>query len=672
MKKKWYLIGGLLLTFVMSCNNQVEVTSKENGSLSLRVIKRDSVRTIIPDISMDILNYDIIGSGPDGASFEIKDLIDESLHRVLEKGKWIITVEAKNTDNTVIYRGETNCKIDSGLTTSVDIVISPLDGVGSLSLNIDWKNNILHTPNIVSTLTPSTGISKSLEFAVFGNTASYSNQNIESGYHTLIVKLFDKSILTRGAVEIVRIVKNEITEGSFIFNDINQQSGVVDINIVQELAEPLDVILTGQSTEIAENMSLTINASVPSYQNNVIYVWYINGEVKSTGDSLGSSYTISDLTKGFYRLDVTAFSIDGKRAGSATFDLTVTDPVIQKEISNITGGLYHNIALKSDGTVWAWGQNSYGQLGNNTTTDSSTPLVISGLSDVIEISSGMHHNMALKNDKTVWVWGWNAKGQLGNNTTSDSLVPIQVQGLENVKTISSGGKFSMALKEDGTVWTWGYNLGGQLGDGTKIEKHTPVKIPSISNISKIMAGPTHSYVIQNNGTIWTWGSEYMGEHGLGTKNQNRLTPVKLNGLNNLKYIFPCTYHSVALLENGSVWIWGYDGVETRLTPTRMSTINNVDTLISGNNHTFAIKKDGTLWAWRDNSIGQIGDGTTTFRVSPVKLADFSNVKKIFPTTFCTFAIKNDNTFWAWGHNNYGQLGNGSTIDSHSPIQIQAF
>jgi Regulator of chromosome condensation (RCC1) repeat/Carboxypeptidase regulatory-like domain len=136
------------------------------------------------------------------------------------------------------------------------------------------------------------------------------------------------------------------------------------------------------------------------------------------------------------------------------------------------------VFLKGDGTVWAWGSNSNGQLGNGTTTDSSTPVQVSGLSGVTAVAAGSAHAIALKGDGTVWAWGSNSNGQLGNGTTTDSSTPVQVSGLSGVTAVAAGSAYTIALKGDGTVWAWGSNSNGQLGNGTT-DSLSPVPVPGL-------------------------------------------------------------------------------------------------------------------------------------------------------------------------------------------------
>jgi hypothetical protein len=158
----------------------------------------------------------------------------------------------------------------------------------------------------------------------------------------------------------------------------------------------------------------------------------------------------------------------------------------------------HSLALKDDGTVWAWGYNGYGQLGNGTNTDSNVPVQVSGLTGITAIAWGGSHSLALKNDGTVWAWGYNGYGQLGNGTNTDSNLPVQVSSLTGITVIAGGSRHSLALKNDGTVWAWGYNGYGQLGNGTNTDSNVPVQVSGLTGITAIAGGGYHSLAIYPN------------------------------------------------------------------------------------------------------------------------------------------------------------------------------
>jgi len=208
---------------------------------------------------------------------------------------------------------------------------------------------------------------------------------------------------------------------------------------------------------------------------------------------------------------------------------------------DISAGAFHCLAIKSDGTMWSWGLNSNGQLGNgNFTPSNPTPAQVSGLSGmssgvVIAVAAGYDHTVALKNDGTVWAWGNNATGQLGNGNITPSNTPVQVSGLSGVTAVAAGFGHTVALKSDGTVRTWGNNTKGQLGNGltngTTIDSAIPVVVSGMVGVTDIAAGYEGSVVLKGafkgDGTVWAWGSNSNGQLGNGLAVDSAI-PVQAN------------------------------------------------------------------------------------------------------------------------------------------------
>ncbi len=357
-----------------------------------------------------------------------------------------------------------------------------------------------------------------------------------------------------------------------------------------------------------------------------------------------------------------------------TFDFLIEGNGFTRKPS-IEGGGGHTVALKENGTVWAWGYNNYGQLGDGTTTNRTTPMQVSGLSNVTAIAGAEYHTVALKEDGTVWAWGCNHYGQLGDGTSTNRPNPVQVSGLSNVTAIAGGSNHTIALKEDGTVWAWGYNACGQLGDGTTTNRTTPMQVSGLSNVTAIAGAEYHTVALKEDGTVWTWGCNHYGKLGDGTST-NRPTPVQVSGLSNVTAIAGGSNHTIALKEDGTVWAWGYnacgqlgDGTTTnRTTPMQVSGLTNITHIASGKNHTIALKNDGAVWIWGDNVNGQLGEGTTTNRTTPVQVLGLTNITDISGGTYHTIALKENGTVWVWGANYYGQLGDGTTSNQTNPIQ----
>ncbi len=292
-------------------------------------------------------------------------------------------------------------------------------------------------------------------------------------------------------------------------------------------------------------------------------------------------------------------------------------------------GGYHNAAIKTDGTLWTWGYNGNGTLGNNTTASTSSPVqTIAAGTNWKYVYSNQMSVFAIKTDGSLWVWGNNGNGQLGTGNLTNYSSPVQLGTEKNWKLISSNSYFSAAIKTDGTLWTWGYNNDGTLGDNTRIDKSSPVQtIAAGTNWKSTSTGIYHVTAIKTDGTLWLWGQNNNGQ--LGTNNTtNRSSPVQT-------------------VAGGTNW--------------KQSS--------GGQSHTAAIKTDGTLWLWGRNIYGQLGTNNTTNRSSPVQtVAGGTNWKLLACGRNHTAAIKTDGTLWLWGYNNYGQLGDNTVLSKSSPIQ----
>ena len=344
------------------------------------------------------------------------------------------------------------------------------------------------------------------------------------------------------------------------------------------------------------------------------------------------------------------------------------------------GATTHTLYLKNDGTVWAWGNNSNGQLGNGTITQSATPVQINGLSSVVAVAAGYAHTVALKSDGTVWAWGNNSNGQLGNGTTTDNGIPAQISGLSSVATIAAGYAHTIALKSDGTVWAWGNNSNGQLGNGTTTDSGIPVQITGLSGAAAIAAGYAHTVALMSDGTVWAWGNNSNGQLGDGTTTDRGIpVPTWLTGI---AAIAAGHTHTVALrndITDVSAWAWGNNsngqlgnGTTTDSAfPVQVSGLSGGTAIAAGSGHTIVLKNDGTVWAWGNNSHGQLGNGSTTNSAIPVPVSGLSSsVLAIAAGYEYTVGLRIDNKVWAWGNNSYGQLGDGTTTDRWTPVQVQ--
>ena len=298
------------------------------------------------------------------------------------------------------------------------------------------------------------------------------------------------------------------------------------------------------------------------------------------------------------------------------------------------GGI--SAGIKADGTLWVWGTNAYGALGDGTVTSRSSPVqTITGGTNWSQVACGNKHCAAIKSDGTLWTWGDNLKGQLGNGVmkwsapypSGDKSSPVQtITGGTNWSQVACGNRSTAAIKTDGTLWLWGYNY-GQLGDNTAADRSSPVQtISRGTNWKQISCGYNFAAAIKTDGTLWTWGRNTWGNLGDNTIN-DRYSPVQT-------------------IAGGTNW----------------------SQVSCGGYNTAAIKTDGTLWVWGQGESGQLGNGTALRNSSPVQtLAGGTNWKQVVSGGGTTAAIKTDGTLWFWGGN-----GNGNGVfrdpGTSSPVQ----
>jgi alpha-tubulin suppressor-like RCC1 family protein len=304
-------------------------------------------------------------------------------------------------------------------------------------------------------------------------------------------------------------------------------------------------------------------------------------------------------------------------------------------VSATAAGAVHSLALKSDGTIYACGNNRFGQLGNGTTTTSSAPVAVTlpGGVRATAIAANEFHSLALTAGGAVYAWGHNAFGQLGNGTTTDSLTPVAVAVPGTVTQIAAGWAFNLALTSTGAVYGWGFNMDGELGTTSADAcqtyyscSKTPVAVAlGAATVKAIAAGWDHSLAIQSDDTVLGWGLNNYGQLGVGDTD-NRLTPtLTINGLT-VKAIACGGAHSLAIKSDSAGIAWGLNnkgqlGVGTTdpfiVIATLVATGNPLTAIAGGAFHSLAIQAGGAPLAWGYNATGQLGDGTTINRSSPV-------------------------------------------------------
>jgi alpha-tubulin suppressor-like RCC1 family protein len=346
---------------------------------------------------------------------------------------------------------------------------------------------------------------------------------------------------------------------------------------------------------------------------------------------------------------------------------------------SIAGGLEHTVAVRSDGTLWTWGGNSNGQLGDGTTTARSAPVQIGDDEDWASVACGYQHTVAVRTDGTLWAWGDNAGGQLGNGTAQDQSSPVRIGSASNWASVACGLYHTVAVRNDGTLWAWGQHEYVHPDVGGNGSSSSPMQVRSgLDNWVSVACGDRHTVAIRSDGSLWGWGYGSSGQLGDGTSGGIKKSPVRIGSFNDWAFAEGGDTHTVASRGDGSLWSWGYniagqlgDGTTTnRLSPVQVGGAADWRFVAAGYRYTVSIRGDGSLWAWGYNGQGQLGDGTTVNRSSPVRIGDATWALASCGTSH-TVGMRKDGSLWAWGANNYGQLGDGTTATRTSPVEIFA-
>ena len=353
-------------------------------------------------------------------------------------------------------------------------------------------------------------------------------------------------------------------------------------------------------------------------------------------------------------------------------------------LTQVSSGATHSCAILDDGSVGCWGDNSNGQLGDGGRVSSLSPQKTLPLGrNAVDISAGSYHTCTLLDDGSIRCWGSNAFGQLGDGTTIERTTPITVNLGSGVSAIgvSSGESHTCAVLTDNRVKCWGLNINGQLGDGTNTDRHSPT-YSSLGGTGalKVSAGSFHTCVITVDRNVMCWGENWNGQLG-DSSNADRNSPVEVSVPSNSSAISidSGAFHSCIGMNDGSMFCWGYNahgqlgngGTSDSNSPLP-SSLGSDQLLMEievGLFHSCGLFDSGEVACWGDNSNGQLGDGTQTAHSTPEVIILSTNATSISVGHRHTCVILDDASLKCWGANEFGQVGDGGTIDSSTPRDI---
>jgi len=333
--------------------------------------------------------------------------------------------------------------------------------------------------------------------------------------------------------------------------------------------------------------------------------------------------------------------------------------------------------------LWVWGIRNEGRLGTNSNESKNTPVTtFAGGNNWKQVAGGFTHTAAIKTDGSLWTWGQNDNGQLGISITGGTRsTPVTTfAGGNDWKSVFCGGSFTGAIKTDGSLWTWGNNGNGQLGINNTDTKNTPVTtFAGGNNWKSVAAVYFHTAAIKTDGSLWTWGRNNKSQLGINNTDQKNIPVTTFTGGTNWKSVACGGYFTTAIKTDGSLWVWGDNtngrlginqGTVTRTIPvTTFAGGNDWKSVSAQSESSAAIKTDGSLWTWGSGSEGKLGINASGDRSTPVTtFAGGNNWKQVSVGYNLMAAIKTDGSLWTWGANGYGAaLGINASGDRSTPV-----
>ena len=592
-----------------------------------------------------------------------------------------VTYDDLNRPTLKTYSGPGACNTTPDVTYTYDSITGGNEGWGrrtgmsDTNSSTTWKYNALGQVTLETHTIESTAYNVTTTFDAFGRPLSQtipsqgSTENLTYNYN--IMGALSSLVGAATYVSNIHYEASGQVKDQLLGNNLRQQS-CYDANTLR---------LTKLRTYSGALVGCGTTPSNPRL--NLSYLYQDNGNVSQITDATRSEtlyYTYDELDRlttvtGAYGQSYTYNNIGNMTRASST----------SVRPNLVTGGQYHTCTLTTSGGVMCWGENSNGQLGDNTTTQRTTPVNVSGLTGgVSAISAGAKHTCALTTGGGVKCWGLNSTGQLGDNSITQRNTPVDVSGLTSgVTAIATGDFHTCALTTGGGVKCWGDNSNGQLGDNSTTQRNAPVDVSGLtSGVTAITAGGNHSCALLATGGVKCWGRNAQGQLGDGTTTQ-RTTPVDVSGLTSgVAYISAGYRHTCARLTNSTAKCWGQntngqlgDGTTTqRNAPVDVSGLGNeVAGIRAGGLHTCARLNSGAMKCWGLNDNGQLGDGTTVERHAPVTVSGVTSGAVSMGMGRSHSCIRlSGNALKCWGSNSDGQLSQTGITYSTTPLVVEYF
>lgn len=357
----------------------------------------------------------------------------------------------------------------------------------------------------------------------------------------------------------------------------------------------------------------------------------------------------------------------------------VAPPVSSDGWSQLMGSSSYTCGIRGDQSLWCWGSNYMGELGlGHYGGQESRPVRVGRASDWTDISGYDWTTCGVRGQGTLWCWGYNGEGQIGDGSELSRPSPERIGTATTWSTVDVGKQHTCATRTDGTLWCWGSNYRGALGDGTTIDHHVPEQVGAATNWSDVTSGWFFSCATRTDGTLWCWGAGSLGQLGNGG-GSDQDAPVQVGDMTDWTAVDAGADHACGIRTQGSLWCWGNNklgqlGVGRRTHgayhPVAVQPASGWLSVSTHYKHTCASRVDQTAYCWGANGSGELGDGYGARKFRPQQVGGEGSWATVAAGGVHTCGTHLDGSAWCWGSNAYGELGDGTVEDSPYPVKVR--